>query len=178
MDASSWNLVGNHFLIHRLKREFALGDIAEHSGDDTDGGITHCLVDHRQAEGECLNEQIGHEDKSSRGKDIPEELYAAVQVRLREHYMPGQNEPRREADSKCYDPGAHLCRYGQVAIYCEGMLVKQMIEHQGFDNDVEHSIRTAAREVAEGLGRDDTGKRPVKKINKPNYDMSDPVVHL
>jgi len=53
-----------------------------------------------------------------------------------------------------------------------------MIESEGFYHDVEHGVRTAAREVAEGLGRYDTGKRPVKKIYKPNYGMSDPVVHL
>ena len=136
------------------------------------------MVDHGQAEGKCLDEQVGHEDKGRRGKGIPEELYAAVQVRLREHHMPGQYEPRREADSKRYDPGAYLGSDSQVAIDGEGMLVKKVIKAKGFDNDIEHSVRTAASEVAEGLGRDDTGERPVKKINKPNYAMSDPIVHL
>ncbi len=136
------------------------------------------MVDHGQAEGECLDEQVGHEDKRSRGKGIPEELYAAVQVRLGEHHMPGQYEPRRETDSKRYDPGAYLGSDRQVAIDGEGMLVKKVIKAKGFDNNVEHSVRTAASEVAEGLGRDDTGERPVKKINKPNNTMSDPIVHL
>ncbi len=152
--------------------------VAQHRCNNADNGISHSLVDHRQAEREQLDEQVSHKNKRSRGKRIAEQLYPAMQVRLRKHNVARQYKPCWETDSKSYDPCGHLCGDGQAAKNRNRMAMKKMVESKRIDNDVEYGVKAPTGKVPESLGRYDTSKRPVAKIYKPNYYMSDPIVHL
>ena len=101
-----------------------------------------------------------------------------MQIRLREHHVPRQHKPRRKTDGKSDHPGANVGRDGVRTENGKRMPMKNMIVSQRVEHDTEHCVRATASKVAESLGRYDLGERPVKKIYEPNYDMSDPVVHL
>ena len=164
--------VGNHFFIHRFKGEFALGYVAENGRDDTDNSVPHGLVDHGQAIGEYLNEHISKEYKSNSGEGIAEELYTAMQVRLGKNNMTRHNKACRETDGKCNDPRAYLGRDNEAAIDRERKALHYIIERKIFYKYIKYGIRPSTGEVTESLGWYPPGNRAMKKIYKPNYDMS------
>ncbi len=100
--------IHKHILLHGLEREAALGDVAEYGGDDADGGVSHSLVDHGHAIGKYLDEEVSGEEKGGSGEGVAEQLLAAMEVRLREDYVAGQYETRRETDGKGNEPGCHF----------------------------------------------------------------------
>ncbi len=158
--------------LSRLEGEPALGYIAEYSGKYANERVPNSLVDHRQVLPEQFDQYIGKQDKGHSGYKIPEQLYAAMQVRFREHNMPRHNKTRRKADGKCHYPGHHFRRDGHTPKQVYRQPVQYMIKGDRLNNNIEHGIRPAAGKVPEGLRRYPTGKRPVAKINDTYYDMS------
>lgn len=87
--------------------------------------------------------------------------------------MAGQNETCGKADTEgdyiCANPGGKVDGPKQMDI----VFMKNETICKIVYEDIEYGIRPAASEVSKGLGRNKPGKWPVKKINKPDDDISD-----
>ncbi len=95
-----------------------------------------------------------------------------MQVGLRKHNMPGQNESGREADTECNNPSTYLGCDIPVTNNMKPLLVHNVCEGNTFEDDIQYGVGTATGKVSECLSRYHFGKGPVKEINNTYDDMS------
>lgn len=77
-----------------------LRQITEHCRNDHDEDIIDIGTNHGQQYGKHLYKHIGQQNEGSSSERIPEKLLPAMQIRLRENNISGQNESQREADTE------------------------------------------------------------------------------
>ena len=130
--------------------------------------------DHAQQNIKKFYKQVSGKYKGSSGKRVPEKLHPAMQVWFREYNMSGKGKPYRETDAECHNVCCNVCSNVHSSKQVNRFMRKEKLKRKWKKANIQDCVWAPASKVTEGLGRYDTGKRPMKKIYDPNYDMSDP----
>lgn len=121
---------------------------------------------------EQLQEDIVQYDTHAYQHRVAEQLYAAFQIRFREHDVFRQSKTYREADAKGDNECKYVCRYSD-ACNMYRLLQQQKVIADIIYQNVRYRIGSATGQVTKGGLTYYVLKGFMKKVNNTQYYMSD-----
>ena len=116
-----------------------------------------------------LYQYISDKDKGNGRHSIAEKLHPAMQVWLRENHVTRERETHRETDGKRDNPGGNRRSHVETPEQGNVFSREQEFQAQWVDADINHHVRTPARQVTECLSGDKTSERLMEPV-KSSYN--------